>query len=527
MKNITFYIIFFWAYALTFSQKPNIMVVIADDVGIDAMGAYGVGIDVAATPFLDNLSQQGVRFTSAWSNPKCTPTRAAMLTGMYGNKSGVSDVGNHLGLNKDTLFEYISTLDPDYQKGVFGKWHLGTMNNLSHPNNQGADWFDGFLSGSVGNDGYWDWPRILNGVAMGQENTYATTYITDGAIAWLETQRSNNNPWLMWVAYGNAHTPLHVPPAHLHTHETQTDRGKFLAMFEAVDSEFERLYNTLTTTEKANTLVIFVGDNGTSAMVGEKPEAYPGGHWKSSVYNGGILVPMIVSGYGVSRQGEVEAAQVSLTDVFATVLETIGEDFNGGIYNSFSFKALLADAEAPKRPYNYTEISDLNYAISDGAYKLIKLGSDYEFYNLPNDRREQFPLDLSTLSGLALEAYETLFDELAIQISGWSCNDGIQNGNETGIDCGGDCTSCSLTTENFKSDKQFKLIYDTTNKQVRIISKAPLMKTKVFNIMGQLQVELTENANTIEVSRLNKGLYLVAMYFNNGQRYLTKIMVTH
>ena len=73
----------------------------------------------------------------------------------------------------------------------------------------------------------------------------------------------------MWVAFGNAHTPLHEPPSHLHTHETSTDRGKFLAMFEAVDNEFERLYNTLTNDEKANTLVIFVGDNGTSAMVGE------------------------------------------------------------------------------------------------------------------------------------------------------------------------------------------------------------------------------------------------------------------
>ena len=227
MKNYLIFIFFLGIVVQTFSQKPNIMVVIADDVGIDAMGSYGIGIDVASTPFLDQLSQQGIRFTSAWSNPKCTPTRAAMLTGMYGNKSGVSDVGNHLGLNKQTLFEYINVLDPSYRKGVFGKWHLGTMNNLSHPNNQGADWFDGFLSGSVGDGGYWNWPRILNGVAVEPETTYTTTHITNSAISWLETQRFNNNPWLMWVAYGNAHTPLHVPPSNLHTHETNTDRGSF------------------------------------------------------------------------------------------------------------------------------------------------------------------------------------------------------------------------------------------------------------------------------------------------------------
>ena len=510
--------------AQIFSQKPNIMVVIADDVGIDAMGSYGIGIDVASTPFLDQLSQQGIRFTSAWSNPKCTPTRAAMLTGMYGNKSGVSDVGNHLGLNKQTLFEYINVLDPSYQKGIFGKWHLGTMNNLSHPNNQGADWFDGFLSGSVGDGGYWNWPRILNGVAVGPETTYATSHITNSAISWLETQRSNNNPWLMWVAYGNAHTPLHVPPSNLHTHETSTDRGKFLAMFEAVDNEFERLYNTLTNDEKANTLVIFVGDNGTSAMVGEKPQVYPGGHWKSSVYNGGILVPMIVSGYGISRQGAVESAQVSLTDVYATVLETIGEDLNGGIHNSFSLKALLADATAPKRPFNYSEVSDLNYAISDGTYKLIKLGSNYEFYDLPNDRRERFPLDLNSLSQAALDAYQTLFDELSTQITGWSCNDGIQNGNETGIDCGGDCDSCNLST-NIHQKPNINLVYNTVSKQIKINSDFNLKGLKVFNVMGQQQTDLHLQDGILNASNLVNGLYVLRFYFEGGYTQLKKVII--
>ncbi|MGB2117168.1 MAG: T9SS type A sorting domain-containing protein, partial [Flavobacteriaceae bacterium] len=194
------------------------------------------------------------------------------------------------------------------------------------------------------------------------------------------------------------------------------------------------------------------------------------------------------------------------------------------IHNSFSFKALLADASAPKRPFNYSEVSDLNYAISDGTYKLIKLGTDYELYDLPNDRRERFPLDLNTLSQTALDAYQTLFDELAIQITGWSCNDGIQNGNETGIDCGGDCGSCNLST-NIHQKPNINLVYIKDSKQIKIKSDFNLKGLKVFNVMGQQQTDLNLQDGILNASNLAKGLYVLRFYFKGDYTQLKKVII--
>jgi hypothetical protein len=197
---------------------------------------------------------------------------------------------------------------------------------------------------------------------------------------------------------------------------------------------------------------------------------------------------------------------------------------NGGIHNSFSFKALLADATAPKRPFNYSEVSDINYAISDGTYKLIKLGSNYEFYDLLNDRRERFPLDLNSLSQAALDAYQTLFDELSTQITGWSCNDGIQNGNETSIDCGGDCDSCNLSTNTIQKPN-ISLIYNVQSKQIKINSDFNLKGLKVFNVMGQQQTDLNLQDGILNASNLAKGLYILRFYFKGDYTQLKKVII--
>ena len=102
-----------------------------------------------------------------------------------------------------------------------------------------------------------------------------------------------------------------------------------------------------------NSIILYIGDNGSPTQVVQN---FPDGHNKGTLYQGGVHVPLIVAGKGVTRKNETEDAMVNVADIYATVLEIAGEDLPGGIYNSFSFEQLLSDGAGAKRPYNYSEV---------------------------------------------------------------------------------------------------------------------------------------------------------------------------
>jgi len=424
-------------------DRPNILVIIADDMGVDAMSAYGIGTNQPNTPFLDSLINEGILFENAWGYPSCSPSRAAMLTGRYSHKTGTLN-SNSLRLSEETLFEYVDSITGSaYADAAFGKWHLSTNTDAEiHPNNQGADHFDGYLSSDTGD--YFDWERVRNGVTD-SVHTYLTTYLTNRAINWIDGQ---TQPWFVWMAHQAPHEPVHIPPDSLYTHTNTNGRlNKYMCMIESIDHETKRLYNSLTQAEKDNTLVIFVGDNGTpNALL----QAYPTDHGKGTLYEGGIRVPMLMSGFGVNRVNEREDAMVSLLDIFGTIGELLGDNLSGGYHNSFSLFPLLTDANAPVRKYNYTEYRSTTYndyrAIRNQQYKLIfKEDGSRELYDLGIDPLETDDLMLYPLTP-ELRTLITAFEaEAEIRGTLWSCDDKIKNGIETGIDFGGLCNGCFTT----------------------------------------------------------------------------------
>ena len=124
-------------------NQPNILVVITDDMGVDAMSWYGIGEEQPNTPNLDNLKNEGILFNNAWGYAKCSPSRATILTGRYGSKNGVIRAGPDLPLDEVTIFEHIDDLtDGAYADALFGKWHLGDEQS---PNLQGVDHFVGYM----------------------------------------------------------------------------------------------------------------------------------------------------------------------------------------------------------------------------------------------------------------------------------------------------------------------------------------------------------------------------------------------
>ncbi|MEC3908148.1 sulfatase-like hydrolase/transferase [Tamlana sp. 2201CG12-4] len=363
-------------------QQPNILLIIADDMGLDACPGYPIGSIKPNMPNLKKLMDTGVKFTNVWSNPTCSPTRAGILTGKYGLRTGVLQAGNNLSTSETSLQSYINTkTNSTYSQAIIGKWHLS--NNASHPNNMGIPHYVGLLGGSV--QSYYNWTLTENG-QQSNSTAYTTTKFTDLAIDWIGQQ---SKPWFLWLAYNAPHTPFHLPPANLHfqgalaSDQASIDANPlpyYMAALEALDTEMGRLINSMTDEEKENTIVIFIGDNGTPNQVAQE---YNSRRVKGTVYQGGVNVPMIVSGKDVIRINDTENALINSTDLFATIANLAGVN-TLEINDSQSFKALLKDTDTSKRNYIYTENSD--YTIRNATHKYILFDDGTEaLFNLSSN----------------------------------------------------------------------------------------------------------------------------------------------
>ena len=372
------------------SNKPNIILIIADDMGLDATPGYTVGSIKPNMPTLQAMIDSGIRFNNLWSNPTCTPTRGTILTGNYGLRTNVLQVGDIMPTTQTSLQRSLDNNNSGYNHAVIGKWHLSN-NDATHPTNMGVNYYTGLLSGAV--QSYDNWNFTENGQTT-TSSDYTTTKFTDLAIDWIDQQ---TQPWFLWLAYNAPHTPFHLPPSNLHSQgNLPSDQASidanpllyYLAMIEAMDSEMGRLIGSMTATERDNTVFIFIGDNGTPNQVAQD---YNSSRVKGTVYQGGVNVPMIVSGKDVTRINAIENALINTTDLFATILELAGGT-TSQINDSRSFKDLLSSTNVETRDYIYTEIGSQgssNYTIRNTTHKYINFANGNEaLYNLSIDPLE-------------------------------------------------------------------------------------------------------------------------------------------
>jgi arylsulfatase A-like enzyme len=389
------------------NKKPNILLVIADDVSKDAVPNYTEGSIKANMPNLQDLMSTGITFDNAWSYPGCTPTRASIITGKYAVKTGVLEVGDQISTTETSLQKYIADNTNDtYETAIIGKWHLS--NQVSDPITMGIDYYAGILSGGISN--YYNWPLVENGTTT-NTTEYATTKLTDLAIDWKNNQ---TKPWFLWLAYNAPHSPYHLAPTNLHSQgNLPTDAASidanplpyYLSALEALDSEMGRFLSSLSIEERANTIIIFIGDNGVPNKVVQSP--YTRQTAKGSLYQGGVNVPMIVSGVGVNRINEREDALINTTDFYATIGNISGVSTTE-IHNSTSFNSLLTDDNATKREFVYSE-KEGAYTIRNTTYKYIKFDNGTEeLYNLSIDAYETSNLINNTLTTEASTAKATL-----------------------------------------------------------------------------------------------------------------------
>lgn len=384
-------------------EDVNILFIIADDLGQDSSAQYDLVSDSPITPNLDALAASGLVFENLWVNPVCSPTRATLLSGKYGARTNVLSPGDAINPAETLIHEQLANVaaTSQYQSALIGKWHLAGGD--TGPNDAGIDYFSGILGGGV--QDYYDWTLTQNGVNS-TVTTYATTEITNQAVSWVEQQ---TDPWFMWVAYNAPHTPFHLPPANLHTRTLSGDqadidanpREYYLASIEAMDAEIGRLLDSLSPAVRANTVVIFIGDNGTPNRVNDDT-VFPNGA-KGNLYEGGVRVPMIVSGAGVSRIGEREAALINGVDFFPTIAELAGQDIPS-IHDGESFLDILSAQSDPPRDYILSE-SATGTAVRGPRYKFIRNDDGtLELYDLDQDSTES--INLAGVGSLASEQAE-------------------------------------------------------------------------------------------------------------------------
>ncbi|MFN8345533.1 MAG: sulfatase-like hydrolase/transferase [Spirosomataceae bacterium] len=355
----------------TVNTSPNILLIIADDLGKDAIKGYTEGSIKPNTPNIDAIRTKGLIFNNFWANPVCSPSRACIITGKYGYRTGVKGVSDVLSSSETTLQKYInSNMANKYATAVVGKWHLAGDNNSFNPETMGIDYYSGFIRGAITD--YYSWQQSEDGVTSTQ-NSYITEVLTTKSIDWINQQ---TKPWFMWLAYNAPHTPFHVPPSNMHSQGTlpayttgMNAVPYYMAAIEAMDFQIGRLLSSIPTDQKDNTIIIFVGDNGTTNQVAQSP--YLSSKVKGTLYQGGVNVPMFISGKGVTRTG-AENNLIDATDLFSTIAEVAGVNATQ-INDSKSFKSLFS-TNSTIRNYQYSEIkdgADDMWAISNGKYKLI------------------------------------------------------------------------------------------------------------------------------------------------------------
>jgi len=390
----------FASLSLPAVAQKNILLIIADDMGHDASNCYSLGNQQAPMPTLENLCKQGLVFDNVYAAPTCSPTRATIISGQYGFRTGVGapvapDGRDELAVDTPTLFDALNKVG--YASSVIGKWHVsGADKGFDAPSQMGVSNYFGIYRG--GTKDYFDWRAIENGERV-RVKKYATTEFTDRAINWIDQQ---DNPWFLWLAYNAPHAPFHLPPTDLHSFDDLADSKRaarsnplpyYQAMLEALDTEIGRLLSSMDQEERDNTVVIFIGDNGSPNQV---TRGFYGDHKaKGTIYDSGTRVPLMVTGPGI-KPGRTDAL-VNSTDLFATISALAGAQTSAP--DSVDFSQVLTGESEGVRDFVYVEHFTnrktkggglYGWALREGDYKTVNpKGQPPELYNVIDDPREQ------------------------------------------------------------------------------------------------------------------------------------------
>jgi arylsulfatase A-like enzyme len=384
----------FQVFALQFSctkkdHSPNILLIVADDTGWNDIGYHNPRI---FTPNIDQLCAEGVELDNFYVYPTCSPTRAALLTGMYASRFGIyQPIAME---SKQILPSDVATLpgilrDNGYTTAITGKWHLG-LRPENGPLQYGFDYSYGFLHGQIDQEthryknGDQSWHRMDKFI---DEEGHATDLITNEAIKYIKTTRDITKPFFVYVAYSVPHYPVQESDKWVNPYREiieEESRQVFAASMTHMDDAIGKLITTLEEEGlRDHTLVVFMSDNGgqlswnptfeykmrhgPNSKLGDN---YPLRGSKSEVYEGGIRVPALFNWPGVLEPSKT-LDMVKVTDLFATIAAVSGihdlEEFN---LDGVNIWPLLTAKESLNNRELFLR-TNLSLAYRKGDWKLI------------------------------------------------------------------------------------------------------------------------------------------------------------
>ncbi len=438
----------------TLDQPPNIIIIMADDLGKYEVSAYGA--DHISTPYIDQLGTEGVRFTQGYvTAPTCAPSRAGIMTGRIQNRFGFeTQIMEHYPTNMIEYLsgKYIADTDdmvlkakPDfpsewqvhkqgippteihltealkkygYKTGITGKWHLG-KSNKHLPMARGFDYQYGFYGAfswytpqkvmskiinyehqSFSAQHQWKSGRYGDGAIREngktvEEDQYLTFAIRDKAINFIEQHKED--PFFLYCTFSAPHIPFQAPVDYYcrYSHIEDDNKRVYYAMISALDDAVGAIHDRLKELGlEENTLIFFLSDNG-GASYTKATNNGPLKGGKLTQFEGGINVPFLMKWKGKIPEGLVYEHPVLATDIFTTALLNAGGELpTDRAYDGVDLMPFLTKEKEGQPHDQLFWRCDHIWAVRDGAYKLILSTRDgwAELYNIEKDQSESYNL---------------------------------------------------------------------------------------------------------------------------------------
>ncbi len=389
------------------ASQPNILFVLADDLGYADLGYHGSEIK---TPTLDQLAGEGARLESFYGQQVCSPARAALMTGRYPMRMGLQTFvvfpGHAYGLPLDERTLPAALKEAGYQTVMTGKWHLGHYKPAYWPQNRGFDHFYGSILGEVDyftkeKGGFTDWQR--NGQPLKEEG-YHTIQLADEMVRVIEAA-DGKKPLFMYMPFLAPHAPYQAPKEYEDRYPDIKDptRRTYAGMVTAMDDSIGRVLAALERTgRRENTIVVFMSDNGgplsaeiasgtggTAAGLRMPANNAPLRDGKSTLYEGGVRTPTLISWRGRIPAGQVINEPAHIVDWFPTLVRLAGGKVEGTKPLDGADLWPVLTAKAPRAKDDIlVNVEAFRGAVRQGKWKLLHTATwpqSTELYDLDAD----------------------------------------------------------------------------------------------------------------------------------------------
>jgi arylsulfatase A-like enzyme len=391
------------------SAHPNIVYIVADDQGWKDVGFHGSDI---RTPNIDRLAKGGARLEQFYTQPMCTPSRAALMTGRYPHRYGLQTLvipsAGTYGLATDEWLLPQALKEAGYSTAIVGKWHLGHADRKYWPRQRGFDHHYGPLLGEIdyfthSAHGTLDWFRDDKPV---KEKGYVTRLLGDEAVRVIG-QSDGKTPFFIYLAFTAPHSPYQVPDEAMAQYKGIADpaRRAYAGMITAMDTEIGRVIATLEQRKLLdNTIVVFQSDNGgphSAKFTGEAdmskstipPDNGPFREGKATLYEGGTRVIAVVSWPGRIPAGAVVDQPIHIVDMFPTLAGLAGAPSGKGKpLDGLDVWPTISQGQPSPRTEVVYDIEPFRAALRKGNWKLIwyaTLPSRVELFDIARDPSEK------------------------------------------------------------------------------------------------------------------------------------------